>query len=448
MAGEGGRVRKGLGAGAAPLVLVGPAAVELLGILRDEVGGRAAAGGRGVDVVAGRDAMPEVLAQGAWGGEPRPHSYVSAVAVFSQERDLPPWLCGVAVPDAAGALAARRDGLDGCFIDCGGVADRDGPHHSGFLFDEHLYWDPRGEVDASRLRETFGPRLAALAEQAWGGLAPVRGPVRFLTPRFGMARWAGKVAVVTGASAGIGKCVATALALQGMHVVACARRLERLKDLAREVETLGAAGSIVPLELDVSDLAAAADLRGRIAKARPGGAGGDFEVLINNAGLGRDDASLMEGSIDAWTQMLNTNVLAVAVLSREAVASVRSTGHEGHIINISSLSGHRVPNRRPPLGFYAATKHAVRALTEGLRQELAGAKVPCRVSAISPGLVRTEFYEAFHGGDAEKGEKTYEGLGFESLAADDVTETVLQHLGAPRRALVADTLLRPAGQGD
>ena len=371
-------------------------------------------------------------------------------------------VCVLAITSSLGVEEARRDGLVGFFVDCGGGPGCDGPpdanNPAGSLYDQDVFWhDGEGEelLHPARWEQPNGVldgrvegRLEQLALEAWQGRAPVRGPERFLRPRSGMARWRGRIAVVTGASAGIGKCVATALALQGMTVVACARRRGRLEALQEEVAALGAPRSrILPLELDVSDAGAAAGLRDRIRAGLPE-TSGCFEVLVNNAGLGRDDASLTRGSTEAWAEMLNTNVLAVAVLQREAVEALRASGREGHVVNISSLSGHRVPNRRPPLGFYAATKHAVRAMTEGLRQELAAEGIPCRASAISPGLVRTEFYAALHGGDSAKGESTYRGLGFESLAPEDVAETVLQHVGAPRRVLVADSLLRPAGQRD
>lgn len=431
--------------GAVPLVLVGGDAARLVELLRGrcgrggarlpDLGGAAPAGGEeAVPLAGGRRArLPEYVGLAAFASPADPAAH--------------PNVCALALGGAEAAQRARRDGLVGSFVDCGGGPGCDGAAHlpAGSLYDQQLCWE--GEV-AEKPEELLLERLEQLAVEAWRGRAPVRGPQRFLRPRSGMARWRGRVAVVTGASAGIGKCVATALALQGMTVVACARRRGRLEELKEELEALGVPrGRVLPLDLDVSDAVAAAGLRDRIRAGLPESLG-NFEVLVNNAGLGRDDASLTRGSTEAWTEMLNTNVLAVAVLQREAVEALRVSGREGHVVNISSLSGHRVPNRQPPLGFYAATKHAVRALTEGLRQELAAEGLPCRASAISPGLVRTEFYAAFHGGDAAKGDSTYQGLGFESLAPEDVAETVLQHIGAPRRVLVADSLLRPAGQRD
>jgi len=438
--------------GAVPLVLVGEHAVVLVERLRELCGRRGARlPDLGGEAPAGDEAVPL-----AGGRRARLPAYVD-LAAFASPADpaAHPNICALALGGAEAAQLARRDGLVGSFVDCLGGPGCDGAAHlpAGSLYDQHLSWQQGivAEGVGGQLEEPTElllERLEQLAVEAWRGRAPVRGPQRFLRPRSGMARWRGRVAVVTGASAGIGKCVATALALQGMTVVACARRRGRLEALQKELEILGVPrGRFLPLELDVSDAVAAAGLRDRIRAGLPGSLG-NFEVLVNNAGLGRDDASLTRGSTEAWAEMLNTNVLAVAVLQREAVEALRDSRREGHVVNISSLSGHRVPNRQPPLGFYAATKHAVRALTEGLRQELAAEGIPCRASAISPGLVRTEFYAAFHGGDSSKGESTYQGLGFESLAPEDVAETVLQHIGAPRRVLVADSLLRPAGQRD
>lgn len=262
----------------------------------------------------------------------------------------------------------------------------------------------------------------------------------------GMGKWADRVAVVTGASAGIGREVALTLLRHGMRVVACARRKEKLEELkgsiAREPGGGGLLAGFLPLQLDVTKEAEVLVLAKVVAGRWPGAG---IDVLVNNAGLARADAGLLDGATRSWVEMLNTNVLALCILSREAVRSMAARGVPGHIVNVGSLSGHRV---RPGhgLGFYAATKHAVKALTEALRMEVAAAGLPVRVSAVSPGVVATDFYDTLHYGDRAAGADRYAALDYEALTPRDIAQAVLFQLCMPANALVQDVLLRPAGQ--
>jgi NAD(P)-dependent dehydrogenase (short-subunit alcohol dehydrogenase family) len=191
-----------------------------------------------------------------------------------------------------------------------------------------------------------------------------------------LARWRGRVALVTGASSGIGRAVAERLAEAHMRVVVCGRRRARLHELA---ERLGAHGAeVLPIAVDLRREGDAAAL---FARVRSGWGGVD--VLVNSAGLGRD-APLLDGPTDAWREMFELNVLALCVCTREAVHDMRRRGDSGHVVHVSSMSAYRVP---PQAGAYAATKHAVRALTEGLRAELRALNSGIRVSSVSPGTV-------------------------------------------------------------
>ena len=160
-----------------------------------------------------------------------------------------------------------------------------------------------------------------------------------------------------------------------------------------------------------------------------------LDILINNAGLGRK-ASFHDGATEDWREMLEVNVLALTVACREARGSFDEK-RGGHIVNVSSMAGHRIPPRG---GFYAATKFAVRAITEGLRQELRALGSPSRVSEISPGFVTTEFHEVFYRGDAEQ---VAAGLpDYRVLDPRDVAASVIHLLEAPDHVAIHDVLIR------
>ncbi len=246
---------------------------------------------------------------------------------------------------------------------------------------------------------------------------------------------AGKAAIVTGASSGIGAACARALARRGCRVSLLARREDRLRAVADEIAAGDGEGAALPIRCDLRDEAAIA-----AALETSHAHWGRTDVLVNNAGLGRS-APLHGGDSAEWRAMWEVNVHALCVATREALA-LFSPDDGGHIINISSLSGHRVP---PGGGFYAATKHAVKAVTEMLRLELRARESRSRVTAISPGFVETEFFEVLHDGDRAR---AAEVLGrFEKvLSADDVAATMLHVLEAPDHVSISDVLMRPTEQ--
>jgi NADP-dependent 3-hydroxy acid dehydrogenase YdfG len=237
-------------------------------------------------------------------------------------------------------------------------------------------------------------------------------------------RWAGRVALVTGASSGIGRAIALDLLDAGMNVAAWARRVERLQDLP------GALAQRVDLRDEAQILAGFARIREEW---------GGVDVLVNNAGLGRS-APLLSGASDDWREMLDVNVLGLCICTREAIHDMRARGDDGHVIHISSMAGHRVPKGS---GVYAASKHAVRALTEGLRVELHEAGSGVRVTAISPGYVETEF-AAVYSRSEEAAASTYGR--FKVLEAVDVASAVRHVLAAPAHVQYHDVLMRPTEQ--
>jgi len=246
-----------------------------------------------------------------------------------------------------------------------------------------------------------------------------------------MGRWQGRVALVTGASSGIGAAVAERLAGGGMKVAMCARRADRIEALAARITEAG--GAALPLVCDLRSEDAMVAMFARVRETW-----GGVDVLVNNAGLGHD-SSLMDGDPALWREMLEVNVLALCICTREAIADMRKND-DGHVIHISSMAAHRVP---PGSGVYSATKFAVRSLTEGLRQELRAAKSKIRVSAVSPAWVETEFAENyFHSG--EKAREVYSAL--KVLEPEDIADTVEFMLERPPHVQVHDVLIRPTEQ--
>jgi NADP-dependent 3-hydroxy acid dehydrogenase YdfG len=243
-----------------------------------------------------------------------------------------------------------------------------------------------------------------------------------------------KVALVTGASSGIGRAVALQLAFAKMKVAVAARRARKLEELAAAIKSAGAES--LPVTVDLRD-----DEQLRASVAGVIRHFGGIDVLVNAAGLGHV-APLVSGDPAAFREMLEVNVLALAVATREAVADMQRRGVAGHVVNISSMSAYRV---QAGAGMYAATKHAVRALSEGLRQELRQQGSPIRVTAISPGDTDTGFFEAMYG-SAE--EATAHRAPYRMLEPEDVAKAVLFTLTAPDHVEINDVQLRPVGQPD
>jgi NADP-dependent 3-hydroxy acid dehydrogenase YdfG len=247
-----------------------------------------------------------------------------------------------------------------------------------------------------------------------------------------LSRWKGCVAVVTGASSGIGRRVAADLVEEGMRVVGVARRKRKLTELQ---SSLGQMSELFfPFEADLREAELIPALFARI-RAELGG----IDVLVNNAGLGYDEP-LMTGRIDRWKEMLDVNVLALCACTRESIADMQSRSGSGYVIHISSMSGHRVPGRG---GVYTATKHAVKALTEAMRQELRQADSSIRVSAISPGFVETEFAANYHQSE-EKAEQVY--ARYPCLQPEDISRAVRYLLAQPDHVQFHDLLVRPTRQ--
>jgi NADP-dependent 3-hydroxy acid dehydrogenase YdfG len=243
----------------------------------------------------------------------------------------------------------------------------------------------------------------------------------------------GRSVVVTGASSGIGVATARAFGAAGARVTLAARREDRLHALGEE---LGAAG--VEVLVVRTDMRVEEQVVSLIARARE--RFGGVDVLVNNAGLGRA-APLSSAPTAYWREMLEVNVLGLSIATREAVSDMERRGVAGHVVHVSSMAGHRIPGTAS--GMYAASKFAVRALTEGLRRELRERQSPIRVSAISPGYVDTEFSAVFAGAPGAPADLTRR---LKVLEPDDVAAAILWIVGQPPHVEVHDVLVRPTAQ--
>jgi NADP-dependent 3-hydroxy acid dehydrogenase YdfG len=246
-----------------------------------------------------------------------------------------------------------------------------------------------------------------------------------------LSRWKNKVALVTGATAGIGEAIAVALANVGMTVAISGRRAEQLEAVANSIRQQGgkAFHFICELGEEASILRMFAAIRRDI---------GVLDVLINNAGTGFE-GSIADSSTGDLQQVMAVNVLGTSICIREAIKHFQHR-QDTAVITISSLAAHRVP----PGGYgqYAASKHAVRALMEALRTELISLGSPTKVGSISPGTVVTEFHKHFARSDVDP----TEALKFERLLPQDIAEAVIYMLSTRRHVQINDILMRPLGQ--
>ncbi|XP_030600031.1 dehydrogenase/reductase SDR family member 11-like [Archocentrus centrarchus] len=251
-----------------------------------------------------------------------------------------------------------------------------------------------------------------------------------------MERWRGRVALVTGASVGIGAAVAVELVRCGMKVVGCARDVGKIQKLAAECQSAGHPGVLVPFKCDLTKEEEILSMFAAIKQQHKG-----VDVCINNAGLALPEL-LLNGKTSGWKNMMDVNVLALSICTREAYQSMRERNvDDGHIINMNSMSGHHVVSSSS-MHFYSATKYAVTALTEGLRQELRAENTHIRATCISPGVVETEFAPWLYSNSPSKAA----GAGAKFLGTKDVADAVIYVLSAPPHVQIADVQMRGTEQ--
>lgn len=241
-----------------------------------------------------------------------------------------------------------------------------------------------------------------------------------------------RIAVVTGASSGIGRATARALAEAGARVILSARRNERLEELAAELkEAHGAEPLCIPLDVrDQPSVAAAFE-------NLPAG-WQEVEILVNNAGLSRGLNPLHAGDVADWDEMVDTNIKGLLYVTRALLPGMVER-NRGHVVNLGSVAG------RDPYGggtVYCATKSAVDMLSRALKIDLLGSGV--RVTNVEPGMVETEFSMVRFHGDGERAKKVYQGL--QPLTPEDVADAILWAVTRPLHVNVQDILLLASAQ--
>jgi NADP-dependent 3-hydroxy acid dehydrogenase YdfG len=238
-----------------------------------------------------------------------------------------------------------------------------------------------------------------------------------------------KVVLITGASSGIGEATAHLLATKGHRVALGARRVDRIAVLAQEIREGG--GEALHQQLDVTELAS---VRAFVASAHA--RYGRVDVLVNNAGV--MPLSLVEElRIDEWNQMIDVNLRGVLHGIAAVLPIMRKQG-AGHIVNVASVSAHRVD---PTAAVYCATKYAVRALSEGLRQE----SKDLRVTVVSPGLTRSELFDGIADPQVKAGVRAM--LDQPSIPATAIAEAINYAISQPANVDVNELIVRPTAQG-
>ena len=232
------------------------------------------------------------------------------------------------------------------------------------------------------------------------------------------------VAVVTGASSGIGAATAIRLSKEGFDVVLGARRLDRLNEVAEDCS-----GRALALVLDVTSTDSVEAFCGQVERC---------DVLVNNAGGALGLSPIAGADEDEWRWMYDANVLGVMRMTRALLPKLIGTGN-GHVVTIGSIAG--IETYDGGAG-YTAAKHGVRALMDTLRLELLGQ--PVRVTEIDPGLVETEFSIVRFAGDTDRAARVYEGL--TPLTADDVADCVAWAVTRPSHVDIDQIVVRPRDQ--
>lgn len=245
-----------------------------------------------------------------------------------------------------------------------------------------------------------------------------------------MARLDGKVAVVTGASSGIGEATAEALAAEGASVVVAARREDRLEDLVGRIQ--GNGGQVLSLTADVIEEQQAHDLIKQATDEL-----GRVDILVNNAGV-MQLSKVEKGLSDEWRRMFDVNVMGLLYVTDAAIEVMKEQG-SGHIVNVSSLAGRK---SGPFRGAYAGTKFAVNAISEALRQELLEDNI--RITMVEPGAVETELTDHITDEEAREGMSAL--MEIERLQPEDIAAAVVYVVTQPERVSVNEILVRPTQQ--
>lgn len=243
-----------------------------------------------------------------------------------------------------------------------------------------------------------------------------------------------KIVLITGASSGFGEACARIFAEQGAKLIIAARRDDRLKKLSEELKKKFNK-EVLAIKLDVRNNKAVEDAIEMLPDEWK-----KIDVLINNAGLSRGLDKLHEAKIQDWEEMIDTNIKGLLYVSR-TVIPLMVKRNTGHIVNIGSIAGHEVYRGG---NVYCATKHAVDAITKGMRIDLNGTDV--RVTTIDPGLAETEFSMVRFRGDNERAKNVYKNI--EALSAEDIADAALFAVTRRKNTVVAEMIMLPVCQAN
>lgn len=242
-----------------------------------------------------------------------------------------------------------------------------------------------------------------------------------------------EIALITGATSGIGKATAKILATNNFDVIITGRRKELLAETEKEIkEETGS--NVMTLVFDVRNKIEVDEAIDRLPDEWK-----KISLLINNAGLASGLEPLNEGNFEDWEKMIDTNVKGLLFVSRK-VSNLMIPQKKGQIINISSIAAKET---YPNGNVYCASKHAVEALTKGMRLDFL--KYNIKVGSISPGMVETEFSVVRFHGDKEKASNVYHGM--EPLTANDIAEAILFMVNRPAHVNIDDIVIMPTAQG-
>ena len=231
-----------------------------------------------------------------------------------------------------------------------------------------------------------------------------------------------KTALITGATSGIGRAIAKNFANNGLHVILCGRRQERLDALKKELSEIT---KVHTLNFDVRDKKTVFEQLQNLPEAFS-----KIDILINNAGNAHGKDPIYEGNTDDWDAMIDINVKGLLYVTKAVIPQMIDR-KSGHIINIGSTAGKEV---YPTGNVYCASKHAVDAINEGMRLDLNGKGI--KIGAINPGLVETEFSEVRYKGDTEKADKVYQG--YTPLQPEDIADIIWFAVTRPPHVNIAD----------
>ncbi|AUS05008.1 SDR family NAD(P)-dependent oxidoreductase [Pseudotamlana carrageenivorans] len=240
-----------------------------------------------------------------------------------------------------------------------------------------------------------------------------------------------KTALITGATSGIGEATAYEFAKQGIHLILCGRRVERLHTIEEALKKLTV---VHTLNFDVRNKQQTFEAIASLPENFK-----NIDILVNNAGNAHGLDPIHEGDIDDWDTMIDINVKGLLYVSK-AIIPQMTERHSGHIINIGSSAGKEV---YPKGNVYCATKHAVLAITKGMRLDLNPYGI--KVTAINPGMVKTEFSQVRFKGDPIS-DSVYKG--FKALEAKDVADIIYFAVSRPAHVNIADLLVYPTAQSN